>query len=778
MSDHANDLILIVDDQPASLKILLSFLQDRNFELRVLPSGAQALTALDHFTPDIILLDVLMPEMDGFETCRRMRKRPELTEIPIIFMTALSRLEDKVEGFAAGGVDYITKPFQQVEVLARISTQLSLRRKTLKLKAAQETLLHQKTMLEALLDSIPDPIYFKDLNNCYLGCNRAFEQFAGKGEAEILGRTDGEFLPPVLAASFRSHDAAMLADRTASRNEEELTGPDNETALYDVLKSPYIGPDGGLLGLIGICRNITELKKAERQAEEERERLSVTLHSIGDGVIATDVLGRISYCNKVAEQLTGWSLAEAADQPSSEVFRIINEKTETACADPVRRVLELGKPVTLDSHTALLRRDGSRLSIADSCAPIRDRAGRLLGTVIVFRDVTNERKITEEMLKIRKLESVGLLAAGIAHDFNNILTAILGNIELAGVMLQTDSRQTAALLADAQKAAIRAAKLTRQLLTFAKGGEPVKEAIDLAELVQEAADFVLLGSSVSCDYTFADQLHLISADSSQISQVVQNIVLNAKQAMPEGGKIQISCVNVAGAAETVLPPELRQGDLVRITIQDRGRGIPPQIIDKIFDPFFSTKPEGSGLGLAICHSVIMKHGGWIAVQSELGRGTMFAVYLPAAKPDELAAGRTIGKEEAAMKQTALIMVMDDEPMLRDLAKAQLHALGHEAVLAADGEEAAASYARLRDEGRPVDLVIMDLTIPGGMGGIETARLLLELDPAARLIVASGYSNDPVLAEYRKYGFRAAVAKPFSLNDLRRAITAALQSEQG
>ncbi|WP_417914601.1 response regulator [Candidatus Electronema sp. JM] len=778
MSDHANDLILIVDDQPASLKILLSFLQDRNFELRVLPSGAQALAALDHFTPDIILLDVLMPEMDGFETCRRMRKRPELTEIPIIFMTALSRLEDKVEGFAAGGVDYITKPFQQVEVLARISTQLSLRRKTLKLKAAQETLLHQKTMLEALLDSIPDPIYFKDLNNCYLGCNRAFEQFAGKAEAEILGRTDSEFLPPVLAASFRSHDAAMLADRTASRNEEELTGPDNETALYDVLKSPYIGPDGGLLGLIGICRNITELKKAERQAEEERERLSVTLHSIGDGVIATDVLGRISYCNKVAEQLTGWSLAEAADQPSSEVFRIINEKTEAACADPVRQVLELGRAVTLDSHTALIRRDGSRLSIADSCAPIHDRAGRLLGTVIVFRDVTNERKITEEMLKIRKLESVGLLAAGIAHDFNNILTAILGNIELAGVMLQTDSRQTAALLTDAQKAAIRAAKLTRQLLTFAKGGEPVKEAIDLAELVQEAADFVLLGSSVSCDYTFADQLRLISADSSQISQVIQNIVLNAKQAMPEGGKIQISCVNVAGAAETVLPPELRQGDLVRITIQDRGRGIPPHIIDKIFDPFFSTKPEGSGLGLAICHSVIMKHGGWIAVQSELGRGTMFAVYLPAAKPDELAAGRTIRKEEAAMKQTALIMVMDDEPMLRDLAKAQLHALGHEAVLAADGEEAAASYARLRDEGRPVDLVIMDLTIPGGMGGIETARLLLELDPAARLIVASGYSNDPVLAEYRKYGFRAAVAKPFSLNDLRRAIAAALQSDQG
>ncbi|WP_417910368.1 response regulator [Candidatus Electronema sp. PJ] len=766
MSDRTKDLILIVDDQPASLKILLSFLQNQDFDLRVLQSGGQALEALCHFTPDIILLDVLMPEMDGFETCRLIKEQQALTDFPIIFMTALNSVEDKIKGFAVGGVDYITKPFQQAEVLARISTHL-------KLKNTQKKLRHQKTMLEALLDSIPDPIYFKNLENRYLGCNQAFAQFVDKGEQDILGRTDEAVLPPQLAAAFHSRDEVMLAECTAERSEETVICPDGSTALFDVLKSPYIGPDGGLLGLIGICRNITSLKKAEREVEEERERLSVTLHSIGDGVIATDVCGKISYLNKMAEQLTGWSFAEVAGRPSAEVFRIVCEKTGAACADPVRKVLEQGKLVNLDNHTALIRKDGSRLSIADSCAPIRDRESLIIGTVIVFRDVTNERRMIEEMIKIKKLESVGLLAAGIAHDFNNILTAILGNIELAGSRINAEDKQTAALLMDAQKAAGRAAKLTRQLLIFAKGGEPVKETTDLSELVQESADFVLHGSHVSCEYSIADNLWLINADSGQISQVIQNIILNAKHAMPKGGKIQIACTNVEGTTEIAMPTSLHQGQFVCITIQDFGSGIAPEIMDKIFDPYFSTKPDGNGLGLAICHFVIKKHDGWITVQSELGQGTTFSIYLPAAQTAELVAAQ-IGKEKAAtQKKAARIMVMDDDRMLRELAKAQLRSLGHETVLVADGEEAITTYQQLRESGSPVDLVIMDLTIPGGMGGKEAAQLLLKDDPAARLIVASGYSNDPVLAEYKKYGFRAAVAKPFSLKELNRAIAAAL-----
>jgi len=769
MSDRAKDLVLIVDDQPASLKVLLSFLQEQDFELRLLQSGGQTLEMIGQIQPDIILLDVLMPDMDGFETCRRIKADPAWAEIPVIFMTALHGAEDKVAGFAAGGVDYITKPFQQDEVLARISTHLSLRQQALTLEAAKEELRRQKTMLEALLDSIPDPIYFKDMSNRYLGCNRAFEQFSGRSGPDLAGKTDEEALPPELAAVFSRQDQALLAACAAERREELLVRPDGGSALFDVLKSPYIGPDGAPLGLIGIWRNITGQKEAEQRAEAERERLIVTLHSIGDGVIATDVTGRISYLNKVAEQLTGWTAAEAAGKPSAEVFRIIHEETGAACPDPVRRVLELGAAVTLEDQTALIRRDSRRLSIADSCAPIRDREGRIIGTVIVFRDVTGERRMTEELIRVKKLESLSLLAAGIAHDFNNILFAILGNIELASTF--AGGTAAAPLLADARKATERAAKLTQQLLIFAKGGEPMKEATSLADLIRDSAEFVLHGSPVSCSCAFAEDLRMISADSGQISQVIQNIILNARDAMPGGGTIRIACANAGGGQEDQsLPPGLRGRSLVRITIQDSGPGISPEILDRIFDPYFTTKLEGNGLGLAICHTVVRKHDGHIAVRSELGKGAAFDIWLPTASA--AAAARTEEDQEPAQPQARRIIVMDDDEMLRKLVQAQLRALGHEAVLAADGAEAVRLFRQLGEEGRPVDLVIMDLTIPGGMGGKEAAMLLLADDPDARLIVASGYSNDPVLAEYRSYGFRAAVAKPFNLQELRRAIAAA------
>jgi CheY-like chemotaxis protein len=326
------------------------------------------------------------------------------------------------------------------------------------------------------------------------------------------------------------------------------------------------------------------------------------------------------------------------------------------------------------------------------------------------------------------------------------------------------------LLASAKKAAERAAKLTHQLMIFAKGGEPVKEAVALPELIRDSADFILHGSQAVCEYDFVADLWPVNADGSQISQVIQNIIINAKQAMSGRGLIKISCRNVEiSTAKT--KPELRKGRFVRIAIADSGPGIPPEIISKIFELHFTTKPDGNGLGLAICQLVVQKHEGCLTVQSELGNGSIFTVYLPAAqgggpvfrKPAE-------AKEEQAM---ARIIVMDDDQMLRDLAKAQLRSLGHEAVLAEDGAEVLRLYCELRDKGSPADLVIMDLTVPGGMGGQEAAKQILQLDPAAKLIVASGYSDDPVLSEYKKYGFLAAVAKPFTLKELRSTLAAAL-----
>jgi PAS domain S-box-containing protein len=771
---HTKDLILIVDDQPASLKILLSFLQHQDFDLRILQSGSQALRFLQHFSPNIILLDILMPDMDGLETCRQIKEHKAWAEIPIIFMTALNSVADKIAGFEAGGVDYITKPFQQAEVLARVNTQLNLRRKTLKLQKTQSILERQKTMLESLLHSIPDPIYFKDMDNRYLGCNWAFEAFVGKKSPDILGKNDAELFSDSPVSCFQGLDQEMLESGTTKRLEESLVCPDGREQCFDMLKTPYIGLDGKPLGLIGIYRNISDLKKAELQAAEERERLSVTLHSIGDAVITTDVTGKVLSINKVAEQLTGWTNAEAKGKASVEVFTILHEKTGEALPDPIQQVLEQENMVQLDKHTLLLRKDGSRLNIADSCAPIRDRKGSIIGVVIVFRDITQEKKMIDELIKVKKLESLGLLAAGIAHDFNNILMAILGNIELA-VSEIAEPSNALLLLEDALKATERASKLTQQLLTFAKGGEPVKEQLSLVHIVRDSVKFILRGSAVLCSCSFAEDVAPVYADSSQLSQVIQNIVLNAKYAMPYGGTIRLNCFNVEGRdLAELLPPERQEERFVCICIADSGTGIAPDILDKIFDPFFTTKTDGNGLGLAICHSVVKKHEGFISVQSELGQGSTFSIYLPALEAAETS-NRAFHIPEKSQQhaQGLKIMVMDDEPMLRDLAKAQLQSLGHEAVLVANGEEALGLYRQLHAAGKTLDMVIMDLTIPGGMGGQEAAALLLDFHPEARLIVASGYSNDPVLAEYKKYGFRAAIAKPFNLKELQKALTSAL-----
>lgn len=388
----------------------------------------------------------------------------------------------------------------------------------------------------------------------------------------------------------------------------------------------------------------------------------------------------------------------------------------------------------------------------------------------IHLDISESKSLEEKRQKVIKLESVGILAGGIAHDFNNILAAILGNIELAAFRVRKESR-TYNLLTHAQKATKRAAKLTQQLLTFSKGGDPVKETTSLEELVKDSADFVLHGAAISCEYKFDKDLWPVSADSGQLGQVIQNIVLNGIHSMTDGGTLQIRCENIedSTAVETVSLPE---GKFVCIAIEDSGGGMSAEVQERIFDPYFTTKPEGSGLGLAICHSIITKHDGQIAVESTLGVGTTFSVYLPAVS----SAGNT-PLEEYPLQTTvkgASILVMDDEEMIRDVAHGQLSLLGHDTTLVTNGDEAIKTFMELHNTSSSIDLVIMDLTIPGGMGGVEAARKLLELAPDAKIIVASGYSNDPVMANYSQFGFCAAIVKPFHLDELRKCIEGVLR----
>jgi PAS domain S-box-containing protein len=467
--------------------------------------------------------------------------------------------------------------------------------------------------------------------------------------------------------------------------------------------------------------------------------------------------------NKVAEKMTGWSQQEALGQPFQNVFQIINEQTRQPGENPVEKVLNTGQIIELVNHTVLIARDGSERSIADSGAPIRDAKSRIIGVVLVFRDVTEREKTAKELLRIQKIESVGVLAGGIAHDFNNILAAILGNLSLS--LIDKDlSAKTRVYLQEAEKASMRAKGLTQQLLTFSKGGAPVRQVASLVEVIEDSANFVLRGKQATCQFSFPDNLWLANIDKGQISQVIQNIVLNACQAMVGGGIIRIACDNV----DTFGEPNhtlLREGKYLKITISDDGPGIPADVVGRIFDPYFSTKKAGSGLGLAITHAIITKHEGQISVTSSPGHGTTFTIYLAATDNSKICVPEK-GFGPSPVRDKLRIMVMDDEEMVRNVAESMLSSLGHEVVLVGDGQEAIETYKK---SGGNIDLIIMDLTISGGMGGKEAVREILGLNPAARVIVSSGYSNDPIMARFREYGFCAALIKPYHLDEFSRVI---------
>ena len=654
-------------------------------------------------------------------------------------------------------------------VIGLILTRQEARRETEReLEASRKMLSRERGLLRGVMGAIPDLIFFKDRDGNYLGCNTSFETYAGRVEADIIGRGDHALFADTSRALARSSERDAGQEVCDTKHVEEWGRyPDGRIVLFDTAIQPFYDLDGTQQGLVGISRDITERKRAEGRLVAERERLLVTLQSIGDGVITTNVRGEVRVINTVAEKLTGWTQDEAYGRPITEVFNICCEETGAPCENPVDEVIASGRIIGLANHTTLVARNGRQRSIADSAAPIRDGENTIIGAVLVFRDVTEQMRTDAELQKVKRLESIGILAGGIAHDFNNILTAILGNINLA--LLEPELPEgTGRLLAEAEQASIRARKLSRQLLTFSKGGSPVKEVSSLGDVIRDSADFVLHGDKVSCSYDIPDDLWLAQIDKAQIGQVIQNLVLNASLAMADGGRIVISCRNVVGEAHPHSAASQSEsfsaaGGYVEITVEDTGEGIPPEIMDRIFDPYFSTREDGSGLGLSIAHSIVYSHGGSIAVDSAVGRGTRVRVRLPAStEGTPMASEPTTG---TAATKKATVLVMDDEEMVQAVRTSMRHYFGHEVTVAGDGEAAVQLYRDRLEQGRVFDLVIMDLTIPGGMGGKEAVREVLRLDPEARVVVASGYSDDPILADCETYGFCAAIVKPFQTQDL-------------
>lgn len=514
--------------------------------------------------------------------------------------------------------------------------------------------------------------------------------------------------------------------------------------------------EGDIVHLAGVVVDITERKAAEVQLMAEKERLAVMLRAMDEAVATVDIQGVVTFLNRAAEDLLQVRAEEVIGRPLNTLATLQSGRPPHRHPWP----FAAGQSVNLPTDALLVRPHGPTVRVEGCVAPLHDPASRPIGALVVLRDVTERHLLQLQLQRASTLESVGLLAGGIAHDFNNILTALLANLTLADMDAPAGS-ELADHLREARAATDRAAALARQLLTFAKGGDPLLTAVDLADVIEEVTRFTLRGTRVVAALDLAADLWPARADRGQLAQIIQNLVLNAAQSM-SGGTIRIAARNEAvGAAGTLAP-----GDYVHVSVTDFGVGIPPEALEKLFTPYFTTKPDGHGLGLAVVFSIVKKHRGSIDVRSTPGQGTTFELRLPAAT------GPCVQKSDAPASAGPLrgrVLVMDDEESILQALSLFLRRLGLEVQTTTDGAQAVEVYRTAFERGAAPDVVIMDLTVPGRMGGRDAIAELRRIDPDVRAIVASGYSTDPVLARYQEFGFRAMAAKPYDLQRLARQI---------
>ena len=509
-------------------------------------------------------------------------------------------------------------------------------------------------------------------------------------------------------------------------------------------------------------KRTAELERVYKELKASEERYRMLIDKMANGFTLQEMIYdengkpcdyRFLEVNQAFEEMTGRKAAEVIGKTMLEVL----PNSEPHWLETYGRVVLTGETAWFEGYSQQL---GNYYEVL-AYSPLKDHFAT------VSTKITDRKKMQDELIRAKKLESIGVLAGGIAHDYNNLLSVIMGNIELAKDNVKLDFG-VSEFLKEAEEASLRAQQLTKQLITFSKGGAPVKKVYSIGDLVKETTNLHLLGSNVKSELIFPDDLWIVEFDEGQMKHAVKNIIDNAVESMPNGGTIDVRAENFNITPEQNLL--LLEGKYIKLSIQDHGVGIPEEHLSMIFDPYFSTKEmgtqKGMGLGLATTYSIIKKHDGHINAESEVGVGTTFTVYLPVVV--EETAGikpvKVVEPEKPAVS-TGRILVMDDEEAIRRLSKQMLSRLSYEPELAKDGAEAIKLYKRAMDSGKPFDTVILDLTIKGGIGGKEVIKQLMKIDPGIKAIVSSGYSNDPVMANFRAYGFIGALPKPYTKKDL-------------
>lgn len=631
-------------------------------------------------------------------------------------------------------------------------------------KKAEEASRESEERYRSLVEESFDGIFVRKGAQIVFANTRLYEML-GYDEGELEGLTHWLIYHPDYQEAARWRAAARAAGASLDPQHEVRLQRKDGSSLEAEIRARVITL-GSHSGMQVWVRDISDRKRAEEALRESEEKYRTIIENIEAVYYELDRSGQWSFLNDAAGKIFGRDKQELLGRSYRD---FLSRENADQLYEVFHRVYRTGVSVK-DHYWKMTNIDGTERHLEFSVSPMKDSSGAVQGFRGICRDVTERKRAEQELLKLEKIESIGVLAGGIAHDFNNILTAVQGNVSLAK-LLQDPAGKAHHRLSEAEKACIRARDLTQQLLTFSKGGAPIKKTASIAEVVEDACSFALRGSNVRCEFAGAKHLSSVEIDEVQIGRVIGNMVINADQAMPDGGLILIGAENVSVSPLDNLP--LETGPYVRISIEDHGQGIDDGILPKVFDPYFTTKSEGSGLGLAAAYSIVKSHGGHITVESEPGAGATFHVYLPAS--DRKTHPRT-RSEETVMSGCGRILIMDDEEQIRDLASELLHLLGYEVDTASDGDEAIELFRSAKAAGRPHDAVILDMTVPGGMGGREVIGRLVECDRDVKAIVSSGYSHDPIMADYQRYGFRGVIPKPYNARQLSEVLSRVIGSE--
>ncbi len=626
------------------------------------------------------------------------------------------------------------------------------------LELSSQELLKANSEMRGVLAAFPDLFIWVDQDGWILDCKGgggskdyciSMKALIGKRVQDIPGKSVSIKFVEVLQKLKSSKETTNL--------EYSIT-IDGTEQYYEARALPILNQ------FLIIIRNITDRKIVERKIDEQHLFLKKIIDLNPNLIFATDKQGQFTLVNRSVGELFGQPVEKIIGKV--DVDFNINEAIVERFRNDDREVIEL-KTEKLINEEQVTTKDGRTFWFQTIKCPIFDDKGDVDQVLSVATDITERKKTEGELNKSQKLESVGQLAGGIAHNFNNLLTVILGNVSLATNYLSPDS-ESFELLTNAENAIHSAKSLTQQLLTFAKGGAPIRKVTPTAELIKETTDFTLSGSKIRCKLNISEDVSPVNVDPGQISQVIQNLIINADQAMENGGSITIEGQNVK---EIPMGDGKRNhGEYVKIVVSDMGTGISKENLSKIFDPFFTTKNEGQGLGLATVYSIIKNHAGYVDVSSKENAGTKFIIYLPVACQSS---GESIVKLKTRPKTSVNakinVLIMDDDPFVLKIARKTLEALGYVVKTAKDGADVISSYKKLMNSAESIDVVILDLTIQGGMGGIEANDELKKIDPNVKAVVSSGYSGDLIMSNYNDYGFSGVLSKPYNMAEMNMTI---------